>query len=235
MKKSFLIAIFSTLLVAECEISNNTLTLTSLPENTKQLIVVTTKDMNSTSGILQRYEKSQKWQKVGEKVEVILGQNGLAFGRGICKLNQVDNLKIEGDKKSPAGIFELGSAFGYESEKFKYEYIQSSKNLKCIDDSNSINYNKILYDNHIKRDYKSFEDMKRKDDLYALGIAIMHNKEAVKNGGSCIFMHIKNINPTLGCTAMKKEELREIINWLRVEKEPLFIQLPQNIFQSISF
>lgn len=234
MKKIILLIIFlKIVLVAGCKIRNNNLTITHLPEKTKQLVVVTTKDFDSNQGLLQRYEKKEKWEKIGKEINVFLGKNGLGWGLGICELRQGKNIKLEGDKKAPAGIFELGMAFGYEEEEFKYEYIEVHSNLKCIDDSNSIYYNQILYDNFIEEDYKSFENMRRSDDLYSLGIVVKHNEEAIRRGGSCIFLHVANNKPTLGCTSMDKKELREIIEWLEIEKYPLLIQLPKDIFEGL--
>ena len=47
----------------------------------------------------------------------MFGKNGLAWGKGIAdNLDQRDGpVKHEGDGKAPAGIFKLGTAFGYDS------------------------------------------------------------------------------------------------------------------------
>ncbi len=225
----------SNLALANCVIKNNTLNLNSINQNTKQLIVVTTKEWRSDNGILQRYIKNKNyWQKIGKEISVFIGKNGLAWGRGVCELNQSSNLKVEGDKKAPAGIFSLNTAFGYKNEKFKYDYLKVDKNLKCIDDSNSKYYNQIVNSKKIKIDYKSFEDMKRNDDLYSLEVIVNHNNKAIKKGGSCIFIHIKNASPTLGCTSMAKNELRDLIEWLDIDKNPLLIQLPKKIFKTLN-
>ena len=235
MRKFIIFSIFVISVFGNCTIEDNTLKLKSISKDTKQLIVVTTKEWQSASAVLQRYEKiKNSWREVGKKIDVFIGTNGLAWGRGVCKLNQESNLKVEGDKKAPAGIFTLGRAFGYEDEKFKYNYLRVDKNFKCVDDSNSKYYNKIVNSKEIEVDYKSFEEMRRDDGLYSLGIVVNHNSKAINRGGSCIFIHIKNDSPTLGCSAMKKDELREIIEWLDGDKNPLLIQLPENIFKTLN-
>ena len=91
--------------------------------NTKQLIVVTTKNWSTSNGTLQRYEKTEtttdNWHKVGKAIHIKLGRNGLGWGRGLHTIPK--NAKIfkkEGDGKAPAGIFSLKQAFGYFPLKF---------------------------------------------------------------------------------------------------------------------
>jgi D-alanyl-D-alanine dipeptidase len=64
-------------------------------------------------------------------------------------------------------------------------------------------------------------------DYYKYGIVVNHNhideKGAKKGAGSCIFIHIKAI-PTAGCTVMREDEMKEIIEWLDVKSHPLLVQ-----------
>jgi L,D-peptidoglycan transpeptidase YkuD (ErfK/YbiS/YcfS/YnhG family) len=74
---------------------------------------------------------------------------------------------------------------------------------------------------------ESFELMLRDDQQYSLGVVVSHNKAQIKNGGSCIFMHVqKNVDaPTLGCTSMKYKDLKTIVEWLDSQKNPILIQI----------
>ena len=74
--------------------------------------------------------------------------------------------------------------------------------------------------------------MLRKDDLYEWGVFVAHNSPEAESGkGSCIFLHVwrKNDSGTAGCTAMDKSRMRELIAWLKPDKQPLLVQMPENI------
>ncbi len=202
--------------------------------NTKQLIVVSTKNWSTPNGLLQRYEKKgSNWQKVGKEISIKLGRNGLGWGRGLHSIPKGAKIvKREGDGKAPAGIFTLKQAFGYNPFVVEYPYEVYKTTDHCVDDVNSKLYNKIVDSTKVKRDYKSKEHMKFPKDYYKYGIVVNHNHideaGAVKGAGSCIFMHIKKV-PTAGCTVMNEGEMKEIIQWLDADKDPLLVQGTENI------
>jgi len=197
---------------------------------TKQLIVVYTKNWSTPNGMLQRYEKKgKKWQKTGKVLDVKLGRNGLGWGLGLHSIPiNAKHIKKEGDGKAPAGIFTLKQAFGYQPFVVDYPYEVYKSTNHCVDDVNSKFYNKIVNSLKIKKDYKSFEHMKFSKNYYKYGIVVNHNgiddKVYVKKGaGSCIFMHIKEV-PTAGCTVMRENEMKNLIQWLDPDKDPLLVQ-----------
>jgi len=197
---------------------------------TKQLIVVYTKNWSTPNGMLQRYEKKgKKWKKRGKAIDVKLGRNGLGWGLGLHSIPiNAKHIKKEGDGKAPAGIFTLKQAFGYQPFVVEYPYEVYKSTDHCVDDVNSKFYNKIVDSRKIKKDYKSFEHMKFSKNYYKYGIVVNHNgiddKAYVKKGaGSCIFMHIKVVS-TAGCTVMRENEMKNLIQWLDVDKDPLLVQ-----------
>ncbi len=197
--------------------------------DTKQLIVVSTKNWSTPNGVLQRYERTdKKWHKTGKAINIKLGRNGLGWGIGLHKTPQnAKYIKKEGDGKAPAGIYSLKQAFGYQPFVVEYPYEVYKSTDHCVDDVNSKLYNKIVDSTKVKIDYKSKEHMKFPKDYYKYGIVVNHNhideKGAIKGAGSCIFIHIKKV-PTAGCTVMTEGEMKEIIKWLDVESEPLLVQ-----------
>jgi D-alanyl-D-alanine dipeptidase len=206
--------------------------------DTKQLLVVRTKNWSTPNGQLQRYEKKgDHWYKVGHEIHIKLGRNGLGWGRGLHTIpNNAKYVKKEGDGKAPAGIFQLKQAFGYQPFVIKYPYEVYRSTDHCVDDIHSKFYNKIVDSSKIKADYKSFEHMKFPKDYYKYGIVVNHNhideEGAMKGAGSCIFIHIKNI-PTAGCTVMSESELKEIIKWLDAESEPLLVQGTEDVVNDL--
>jgi len=221
----------TTSIIKEVE-QNSKITKITIPNTTSQLIKVTTKDWNTKDGELQRYEKNKKgeWIKIGKTIDIVLGRNGLGWGLGLHKIpKNAKYIKKEGDGKSPAGLFSLGNGFGYQEFKINFPYAKYTRTDLCVDDSKSEFYNTIINSKKVKKDYKSFEHMKLKNNLYKYGITVQHNPENIPKAGSCIFIHIKSKTGrgTAGCTAMKESEITKILKWLDVKKNPLLLQLPK--------
>jgi L,D-peptidoglycan transpeptidase YkuD (ErfK/YbiS/YcfS/YnhG family) len=83
----------------------------------RQCLVVVTPSWLSSTGQLTAFERDQdspNWLQRGQKILVVLGQNGLGWGRGLAPVQGLRGpVKREGDQRSPAGVFRLSSAFGY--------------------------------------------------------------------------------------------------------------------------
>lgn len=208
----------------------NTYAFIAIPIESKQLLVVSTDGFDNNQAVLHTYERSNTtWKEVFAPRTVNLGRNGLAWGEGILSFKHAKDepLKYEGDGKSPAGLFQLESFFGYEDQHFRFPYLQVDVESLCIDDISSHHYNQIIQSKESET-FKSFEYMKRKDKLYRLGIVVGHNQKAIKKRGSCIFIHIQKAEaaPTSGCTSMPEEQLNEVMQWLDVDKKPLLLQVP---------
>ena len=213
-----------------------------------QLLVVTTADWNDVQGTLQRYERSRsggKWKPIGTAIPVVVGKNGLGWGSGI-DLTDVGDLRLpgdpvkrEGDGKAPAGIFQLGSAFGYASQEqpgWRMPYISLTPSVECVDDPSSKSYNRVLDGSTVPRDWNSSEHMRREDELYRWGIVVDHNSDPPRAGeGSCIFLHIWR-GPgqgTVGCTAMPREQLESLLAWLDPARKPLLVQAPASQYKQL--
>ena len=193
----------------------------------QQIILVVADDMNSSTAKLECYQNSTK---IFKTIEVNLGFNGLAWGLGEIDITDKNSSKIfkrEGDKRAPAGIFSLTKRFGYSQiSDSKMPYLFATKSLICVDDPNANSYNRII---NATGDEKSFEYMRRDDDLYKYGIVVGHNLEAKKGYGSCIFLHVQRDkhSPTMGCTSMQEKEIKKIVQWLDKEQHPILIQIPK--------
>ncbi len=202
-----------------------------------QIILVVSENIDSQKAILMSFEDAKE---VFAPFEVNIGANGLAFGVGEKELKQDENepLKYEGDKKAPIGIFLLGSVFGYEeNNQSKMPYQKANKELICVDDADSKQYNKIVRIDSAKPENipKSFEYMKRDDAQYELGVVVLHNKEQLRYRGSCIFLHVEASQdaPTAGCTSMSLENMKKIVDWLDKSKNPILIQITKSRLDEI--
>ena len=198
------------------------------------MVLVVGEEYNSTKAELYCFEDTAM---VFDPIKVNVGKRGFGFGLGKVTLlkKEGEPIKYEGDQKAPIGIFSLDAIFGYDKEsKFKMPYIHARKGVICVDDSDSEFYNKIIDEPKIMP--KSFEEMRRDDAQYELGIVVGHNKEQLKKRGSCIFMHVQKSKdaPTAGCTSMTLEEIKKIASWLDESKSPILIQITRAQLEEVS-
>jgi D-alanyl-D-alanine dipeptidase len=205
-------------------------------KSAKQLVVVTTANWSSVPGTLRRYERKRagaRWEPVGEPIAVVVGKAGLGWGDGAAVVAghaQADPVKQEGDGRSPAGIFRIGSAFGYAAEKpagWALPYLALTPATECVDDRDSKYYNRIV-ERSGDADWKSSEHMRDAGVYYEWGAVIEQNPEARPGDGSCVFLHISDGSGagTEGCTAMAKPELEALLGWLRPKDQPLLVEMP---------
>ncbi|MDT5272674.1 MAG: zinc D-Ala-D-Ala dipeptidase [Acidobacteriota bacterium] len=210
-----------------------------------QLIVVTTRGWDDVPGTLRRFERKGTkgaWAEVGADVPVAVGRNGLGWGAGLVDTSgTVGPLKKEGDGKAPAGVFALGSAFGFvpfrEAAWLRVPYVPLTSSVECVDDVASSRYNLIVDREAVgAADWNSSERM-RSVEGYRWGLVVKHNAAPpVAGRGSCIFLHIW-AGPgrgTAGCTAMEEASLTELLRWLDPKKRPLLVQLPEGEYTRLS-
>jgi D-alanyl-D-alanine dipeptidase len=241
-KKTTLLILISLLALMSCMQSKNEHVVT---EDSIQLVVVLTDSLTATEGQLYTFERdnNKNWKLNSINTKVVIGRTGLGLGKGLHKKSDLDGIpeKIEGDGRSPAGIFNLSSVFGYlpeeEFQNLKMPYVQLSKSVECIDDPDSKYYNKILsrdeFLNSKEIDWASSEKMFNGGIYYELGIVVDHNCCPTKKAeGSCIFLHnwADSNETTAGCTAMVPNKMMEIILWLDKSKNPILVQLTKNIY-----
>ncbi len=200
----------------------------------QQLMVVITNGWASLQGTLYAYEKQHGQWVLKFSNEVVVGSNGLGIGDGLVPLNITGApIKKEGDLKAPAGIFTIGTAFGYadnaDAQWIKNRYTKAADTVICVDDMHSTHYNTLLHKDSTKSDWNSFEYMHRKDNYYKWGLFVNHNATNPSPGhGSCIFMHIweNNHEGTEGCTAMQEADILQLLHWINAKKNPLLVQIP---------
>ena len=144
------------------------------------------------------YLKNKQTLKVDDfSFKCVVGKNGIS------------NNKVEGDKKTPKGIFDIENLY-YRKDKInkiqtKLRSIPISKSMGWCDDvKNKKYYNKLIkIGNKIKH-----EKLFRNDSKYDLLIPIKYNyKKRILGKGSCIFLHLtNNYKPTAGCIAINKND-----------------------------
>ena len=154
-------------------------------------------------------------------------------GTGLAGQYEPGLRKQERDGRAPAGVFEIGQVFGYDSHLpagADYPYDQVTEADVWSDDPRSPNYNRhIVIDPNNPPDNYTHEKMRSGDFAYQWLVEIRHNSDPpVPGAGSAIFFHIRRgVNrSTTGCTTMAKENLVKLITWLRAKRHPCYALLP---------
>jgi len=88
-------------------------------------------DWNSNKGKLYLFDRTASgWNTFNNEVLISFGRNGLAWGEGLHTNPDHVYLKQEGDNRSPAGIFEFGSLYGFDEfapKDVRYPYHQPQR------------------------------------------------------------------------------------------------------------
>jgi hypothetical protein len=206
-------------------------------------VTVVSDDWNSFRAELRRYERSpgQEWKPVGQPIAVVLGREGYGWGRGLhgggAPARRPGPVKREGDGRSPAGVFNIGTAYGYEAARkgVSLPYVQATPELRCVDDPNSRHYNRIVSTTNTTPDWQNAEYMRREDELYSIAIVVEHNTQHTKPGaGSCIFIHVWRgpDSGMTGCTAMPMQTLETFASWLQPNAAVL-VALPRSEYDTL--
>ena len=210
-----------------------------LSVKTTQAVVGITDGWNNSHVSLGLYQKiNGRWIVQGEFWKGRLGSKGCAWGLGVSPI-MGKTLKKEGDGRAPAGIFPIGSAYGYAKAIKKQrtlKYFQVTHRDLWVEDVQS-----DLYNRHIKlthdpsSTWEKKQQMRQNDYAHALKLYIAHNHatehQAAKKGyGSAIFFHIWRSNgakATSGCTTMESAKLSVRISKIDLKKNPVYILLPR--------
>jgi L,D-peptidoglycan transpeptidase YkuD (ErfK/YbiS/YcfS/YnhG family) len=211
----------------------------------RQCLIVITADWKATRGTLTAFERrngEESWRQREQNIPVVVGKSGLAWGHGLADVGEFAGpVKAEGDGAAPAGAFRLSSAFGYAPRSqvgpVRLHYRPLTPATEGIDDPTSRYYNHIVERSDIPvPDWRSSEQMWRKDSLYKWGIVVDYNTSPVVPGrGSCIFLHVwrgaKSL--TVGCTTMPERSIKQLVTWLDPEAKPILVQLPRAEFNRL--
>jgi D-alanyl-D-alanine dipeptidase len=210
----------------------------------RQLLLVVTPDWNTVGGELRRFERAASatvWGAVGSRVSIVVGRNGLAWDPLATPVVQ-GPIKREGDGRAPAGVFPIGTAFGYApatdptATQLALPYLPVTEGIECVDDAQSSRYNTIVNRRRVDApDWGSAEKMREVGEEYRWGVVVNYNTPAVPGRGSCIFLHIAHPSGrgTAGCTAMSADALVEAMRWLVPERSPVVVQLPRAAYDRL--
>ncbi len=224
----------------------------ALLASARQMLVVTTSGWNDVSGTLVGFERGADgaWREVRwrtderpattlREVTIVVGKSGTAWDPAVVA-PVPGPIKQEGDGRSPAGVFALGTAFGFakaaEASWLKLPYREITPTLECVDDPASEFYNTLTDRAAVEPDWKSSEKMREIAPQYHWGVVVDYNASpAVPRRGSCVFLHIGGDGGkgTAGCTAMREPMLKAVMRWLDPKASPVLVQLPTAAYDAL--
>ena len=136
-------------------------------DGSTQMVLVVTPAWDSTSGSLRRFERDTPqgaWRQAGGTVPIVVGRTGVAWDGNLGLARAGEPVKREGDGRSPAGVFPLDTAFGFDIRQIvswvRLPYVQLRTTTECVDDPGSVHYNTIVDRDSVPRvDWASSEKM----------------------------------------------------------------------------
>jgi L,D-peptidoglycan transpeptidase YkuD (ErfK/YbiS/YcfS/YnhG family) len=179
----------------------------------KRLVLVTVDTFTSTTATVERLERAAPnapWQLSGGAASGQVGRNGIAWAHVFRAFaRRGEPIKVEGDKRAPAGFFRIGRSFGFAASD-RPGYMRITDGMTCIYDLSSPAYNTITTRDQIASMVRG-ENMRRVPE-YARGLLVDYPTDRKARAGSCIFLHLQvpGKNGTGGCVALPEPQLEAV-------------------------
>ncbi len=176
-----------------------------------RLVLVTAQGMNSTAAAAQLFERASindGWRSLGPPEPAVIGRAGMAWAPMFRHLARAgEPIKIEGDKRAPAGAYPIGRTFGTVPSE-RPGHIQVMEDTVCVDDPSSPAYNTITSREVIGPKVHA-ENMGKALPMYRHGLLVDYPTDAAGKAGSCIFIHVwrSPTRGTAGCVALPEERV----------------------------
>ena len=166
-----------------------------------QWIVVGVPAADATTGSLVAFQRfGQQWKTVLGPTPAKVGSLGVG-------------VPADGVHRTPEGTFTFDQAFGREPNPgTKMPYFQATDQDWWDEDASSPTYN-----THVRGPEKPSEIAENLYDsgpVYDYAVNITVNPQRIPGRVSGIFLHVTNGEPTWGCVAIGREEMRSILTWL---------------------
>jgi len=200
-------------------------------QSARRLVLVTADNMDTSAATMQLFERASPadpWRPLGPAEPALVGRKGMGWGYGFYQLGQGgEPVKVEGDKKTPMGIYRIGVSFGFASSS-RPGYIQIKDETVCIDDPASPDYNTIT--SRATAGAKARGENMRSNSPYRRGLIVDYPTSAATRAGSCIFIHVQRsaTEPTAGCVSLPEARVVALQDF--AEQKAVLVVLPRAAF-----
>ncbi len=179
----------------------------------RRLVLVTAKTMNDMPAAMQLFERAsptEPWRATGPSEPVVLGRAGMGwshFFRRYARTGEI--MKVEGDKRAPAGVYPIGRSFGTVPSP-RPGHIHVTDDTVCVYEPASPRYNTIT--SRKLAGPVNVENMSRALPMYRRGLVIDYPTDGRARAGSCIFIHVWRTptSGTAGCVAMPEPRVEAL-------------------------
>lgn len=193
----------------------------SCPEplaSARRLVLVTAPTMNSPTATIERFDRhtpNSEWQVAGGGTSGLIGHKGVGWAHAFRKFaKRGEPVKVEGDKRAPAGFFKIGPSFGFGASQIP-NYVRVDSGMVCVDDVSSPAYNTITRRERIGPAVRA-ENMSRIPD-YRRGLLVDYPTDRKARAGSCVFIHLAlpDRTGTGGCVALDEPQLEAVQDFVQ--------------------
>lgn len=175
---------------------------------TSQMIVVTAPKASDTTATLTAFDRGAdgSWKPVIGPTKAYLGSLGMGEPK--------DDVH-----RTPQGTFPLDQAFGRaENPGTKMPY-------RKVDQQDwwDSNMKSPTYNTHVRQPQSpggDSENLYNSGPVYDYAVNIAHNPQRTPGRASAMFLHVTNGEPTMGCVAIERELMKQILVWLDPAKSP---------------
>lgn len=166
-----------------------------------QWIVVGVPTASATTGTLTAF------QRTGQDWKVVLGPTPAKVGElGV-------GAPADGVYRTPEGTFGFDQAFGREPNPgTKMPYFQATSRDWWDEDAASPTYNTHTHGPNSPSAIA--ENLYDSGPVYDYAVNIASNPQRIPGKVAGIFLHVTDGNPTWGCVAIGRDEMRSVLNWL---------------------
>jgi L,D-peptidoglycan transpeptidase YkuD (ErfK/YbiS/YcfS/YnhG family) len=196
-----------------------------------RLVLVTADTMTSTTASVQRFERASAnapWESSGGPATALIGHRGVAWAHAFRTFaRKGEPVKVEGDKRSPAGFFKIGRSFGFAVSD-RPGYLRITDGVTCVEDLSSPAYNTITTRAEVGSKVHG-ENMWLVPE-YRRGLLVDYPSNRRARAGSCIFIHLQlpGKTGTSGCVALPEPQLEALQD--HVQSGTVLAVLPRQAF-----
>ena len=180
----------------------------------RRLVLVTAKAMNEPAAEMQLYERAspaEPWRALGPSEPVTVGRGGVGWSHFFRRYARAgEPIKVEGDKRAPAGFYRIGRSFGTVPSS-RPGHIGVTDDTVCVYEPSSPHYNRIVSRRVAGPDVR-VENMSRMLPMYRRGLVVDYPTNGRAQAGSCIFIHVWRTptTGTAGCVAMPEPRVEAL-------------------------
>ncbi len=202
--------------------------------DSKQVVLVTAKSWNATTGTVRTFEKNNKtWTATHSSTTANLGYGGLVSG----------NKRKQRTGKTPTGTYAIKWAFGIKPDpgaSLKYTKVGDDDawtyNPRVPSTYNvfqTTNKKWLSYGNYVERlttygkqyNYVAVLDFNLPRGKITQGSNGINRTDQSANTarGGGIFLHVSNGKNTAGCIAVPQKYMKNLLRWLDPKKNPVIV------------